>query len=98
MMDSHNTANKLHRAPLVSLVRSAKGYLAFLIVGVGMFLVPLALYGCPGCKQGYDAGSVNASVGDAYSMSVIFMLAVPATLVTVFTIVLTRRLKNIEKK
>ncbi|MBI2794090.1 MAG: hypothetical protein HYX66_05500 [Ignavibacteria bacterium] len=98
MMDSPNNARKLHLAPSMSLVRSTRGYLVYIFVVVSMFLVPMALYACPGCKQGYAPESVNAAVGDAYSMSVIFMLAVPATLVTVFTIVLTRRLRNIEKK
>lgn len=98
MMEWHNNVRRMNRALLVSRFCGTRGYLAYLLVVGGLFFVPLAMYACPGCKQGYAAESVNASVGDAYSMSVIFMLAVPATLVTVFTIVLTRRLRNIEKK
>lgn len=48
---------------------------------------------CPGCKDGFASGP-NSSIGEAYSWSILFMLGVPATIITVFTIVLVRRLKQ----
>lgn len=48
---------------------------------------------CPGCKDGFASGP-NAGLGEAYSWSILFMLGVPATIVTVFTIVIVRRLKQ----
>lgn len=54
-------------------------------------------FACPNCKDGFGSGTGNASIGDAYSMSVLFMLGVPLTLLTVFTIVIARRLKAVDK-
>lgn len=48
---------------------------------------------CPGCKDGFSSGP-NAGIGEAYSWSILFMLGVSATIVTVFTIVIVRRLKQ----
>ena len=48
---------------------------------------------CPGCKDGFATGA-NAGLGEAYTWSILFMLGVPATIVTAFTIVIIRRLKQ----
>lgn len=48
---------------------------------------------CPGCKDGFATGP-NSGIGEAYSWSILFMLGVPATIITVFTIVIVRRLKQ----
>lgn len=98
MMDSYTKTGWLHTAILRPLAGRAAARLSFLIFAVVLFWIPLAVSACPNCKEGFEAGSANAAVGDAYSLSVIFMLAVPATLVTVFTIVLTRRLRSIDRK
>jgi heme/copper-type cytochrome/quinol oxidase subunit 2 len=60
-----------------------------LLVGVQNFLMA-----CPSCSDNFTKGSANASVGDSYSWSVLFMLFVPLTIVTVFTILVTKRLRN----
>jgi predicted small secreted protein len=60
------------------------------IVFVAMSTV---VWACPNCKDGIANGP-NASIGDAYSMSVVFMLTVPITILTVFTVVIARKLKQ----
>ncbi len=52
---------------------------------------------CPACKEGFKPGSVEAAAGSAFSMSVMFMLAVPLLIVTSFTVVLVRRMKKVER-
>lgn len=52
---------------------------------------------CPACKEGFKPGTAEAAAGSAFSMSVMFMLAVPTLIVTSFTIVLVRRMKKVER-
>lgn len=52
-----------------------------------------AVWACPNCKDGIANGP-NASIGDAYSMSVVFMLAVPTLILTVATVVIRKKLKD----
>lgn len=60
----------------------------------GLWLVASSvMWACPNCKDGIANGP-NASIGDAYSMSVVFMLAVPTVILTVATIVIAKKLKD----
>lgn len=68
-------------------------FVLMLTVGFGV----VTALACPNCKDGFGSGTANASIGDAYSMSVLFMLGVPLTLVTVFTVVIARRLRGERK-
>lgn len=62
----------------------------------GLWLVATSIsWACPNCKDGIANGP-NASIGDAYSMSVVFMLAVPTVILTVATIVIAKKLKQVE--
>lgn len=67
--------------------------LRWLPVAVMLCLVSTDMLGCPGCKEGFATGP-NAGLGEAYSWSILLMLGVPATIVTTFTIVIVRRLKQ----
>ncbi|MFM8770412.1 MAG: hypothetical protein ACKOE4_00100 [Candidatus Kapaibacterium sp.] len=60
----------------------------FLLTGVG------TLMACPACKDSYTKGGQNAAVGDAYSLSVMVMLAVPITILTVAIVMIARRLRQ----
>lgn len=51
---------------------------------------------CPACKDGYTAGSKQAAIGEAYSMSVLFMLGVPMTIVAVAGIAYARHMRKIK--
>lgn len=62
--------------------------LVFLLTGVG------TLVACPACKDSYTKGGQNAAVGDAYSLSVIVMLAVPITILTIAIVMIARRLRQ----
>jgi hypothetical protein len=53
-----------------------------------------AAMACPACKDSFTKNSANASVGELYSWSVLFMLAVPLTLVVGFGVVIAKRLRN----
>lgn len=52
---------------------------------------------CPACKEGYAAGSKQAAIGQSYSISVLFMLGVPFTIVTIAGIAYARHMKRIKK-
>ncbi len=49
---------------------------------------------CPACKDSFTKHGSNASVGDAYSLSVIVMLSVPITILIVGIVVIARRLRQ----
>lgn len=49
---------------------------------------------CPACKDSFTKHGSNASVGDAYSLSVIVMLSVPITILTVGIVIIARRLRQ----
>lgn len=52
------------------------------------------LMACPACKDSFAKHGSNASVGDAYSLSVIVMLSVPITILTVGIVIIARRLRQ----
>lgn len=54
----------------------------------------LDVMACPACKDSFTKNSHNATVGEAYSLSVIVMLAVPLTILTVGIIAVARRLRQ----
>lgn len=64
-----------------------------------MMLVPMVIWAssvlqaCPSCTDNFTKGSANASVGDAYSMSVLFMLVVPLSILSVFIVVIVRKMR-----
>jgi len=64
-------------------------------VGTALVLLSVqSLQACPACKDGFGSNGANASVGDAYSWSILFMLGVPITILTVFTVLLTRKIRQ----
>jgi len=64
-----------------------------------LVLVPMMIWAnsvllaCPSCTDNFTKGSANAAVGDAYSMSVLFMLVVPISILTGFTVVIVRKMR-----
>lgn len=61
---------------------------------MAMLLAMQDVMACPACKDSYTKNSHNATVGEAYSLSVIVMLAVPLTILTVGIIAVARRLRQ----
>lgn len=59
-----------------------------------MLLASTALEACPACKDSFGSNGANASVGDAYSWSIMFMLGVPITILTVFIVVIARKIRQ----
>jgi len=53
---------------------------------------------CPSCKEGFKAGTTEAAAGEAFSISVLFMLGVPMLIVGGFAVVLVRKMKQVEKE
>jgi hypothetical protein len=51
------------------------------------------LQACPSCSDNFTKGSANASVGDSYSMSVLFMLVVPLSILSAFIVVIVRKMR-----
>lgn len=49
---------------------------------------------CPSCSDNFTKGSANAALGEAYSWSVLFMLAVPISIVTAFGVAMWRKQRS----
>lgn len=66
------------------------------LISIVVFLLTSisALMACPACKDSYTKSSQNAAVGDAYSLSVMVMLAVPVTILTIAIVMIARRLRQ----
>jgi len=49
----------------------------FILAVIVMFMLNAynMVIACPGCKDAYDAGSGHSSIGESYSWSVVFFLA-----------------------
>lgn len=52
------------------------------------------LMACPSCSDNYTKGSAQASVGEAYSYSVLFLLAVPITILSLFIFFMVRKYRS----
>lgn len=63
--------------------------IALIVVVVAMS--SQTLLACPSCSDNFTKGSANASLGEAYSWSVLFMLAVPLFIVTTFVLMMWKR-------
>lgn len=75
--------------------RFVVGCVASLVIALSCVNVVQA---CPACKDGYAAGSKQAAIGEAYSISVLFMLSMPLTILSVAGVVYVRHMKKIRKK
>ncbi len=68
--------------------------LARMVLVVGALVVAAEnVAACPACKDSFSGGQ-NASIGEAYSWSILFMLGVPITIVTIGAVVIARRLRQ----
>ena len=65
-----------------------------IMVVLTLVLVAQSLNACPACKDSFGANGANASVGDAYSWSVLFMLSVPLTILTVAIVLVARKIRQ----
>lgn len=63
------------------------------VIALGMVVVEKTL-ACPACKDSFTSAGSNGSVGDAYSISILFMLGVPITIVCVATIIVAKQLRK----
>lgn len=61
---------------------------------VCLFLASEVLNACPACKDSFGANGANKAVGDAYSYSILFMLGVPITILTVFIVIITKKIRQ----
>lgn len=52
------------------------------------------LNACPACKDSFGANGANKAVGDAYSYSIMFMLGVPITILTVFIVIIAKKIRQ----
>lgn len=68
------------------------------LVGTLLIVVGSTMTACPACKDGYTAGTKQAAIGEAYSISVLFMLGMPLTILTVAGVAYVRHMKKIRKK
>lgn len=66
-----------------------------IVLGAVVFLMwaTSAVQACPSCSDNFTKGSANASVGDSYSMSVLFMLVMPLSILAAFTVVIVRKMR-----
>ena len=64
----------------------------FMIVIVGLFVLSIGAYACPNCKDAYEIGSKQGSIGESYSYSVLFFLGMFTTLLVGGTLFLRRQI------
>lgn len=62
-----------------------------LFVGV-FFVVVAASHACPSCKDAYEIGSKQSSIGESYSYSVVFFLSMFTSLIVGGTLFLRRQM------
>jgi len=65
-----------------------------IICCLALGILSQSLHACPACKDSFGANGANASVGDAYSWSVLFMLSVPLTILTVAIVLVARKIRQ----
>jgi hypothetical protein len=67
---------------------------ARIVLAIGALVVLIEnAAACPECKDSFSGGQ-NASVGEAYSWSILFMLGVTITIISVAIVVIARRLRQ----
>ena len=55
------------------------------------------LIACPNCKDGFTAGTKQASIGEAYSFTIYMLIALPMILIAVITTKIIRRVREHER-
>lgn len=76
--------------------------------GIKFYVIPIviaifvcfsnALFACPNCKDGFEAATAQASVGEAYSFTIYMMIAVPMILVSVIATKIVRKVRKHEQQ
>jgi len=51
-------------------------------------------YACPNCKEGFAAGTAQANVGAAYSITTLFMILVPIIVVSTLFLKIRHEIKK----
>ena len=56
------------------------------IIAVAALFCTNALNACPNCKDAFEKGSVGASIGEGYSLSVLFMITMMMSVLIGFSL------------
>ena len=55
------------------------------------------LTACPNCKEGFDAATQQASIGEAYSYSIYMLIGLPIAIIAVVAVKIIRRVREHER-
>ncbi len=55
------------------------------------------LVACPNCKDGFAGTTQQASIGEAYSLTIYMLIALPTILIAVVTTKIVRRVREHER-
>lgn len=75
-------------------IPNLKNWFKTIIILIFVELLPSALLACPNCKAGFTETTQQASVGEAMSLSVIFMIALPVFLISTIAMMIRRQSKK----
>lgn len=53
---------------------------------------------CPNCKEGFEAATTQASVGEAYSFTIYMLIAMPMIIVSVIATKIIRKVREHERQ
>lgn len=56
------------------------------------------LLACPNCKEGFEATTAQASVGEAYSFTIYMLIAMPMIIVSIIATKIVRKVREHERQ
>jgi ABC-type multidrug transport system permease subunit len=56
------------------------------------------LLACPNCKDGFEATTTQASVGEAYSFTIYMLIAMPMIIVSIIATKIVRKVREHERQ
>lgn len=68
------------------------------MTGVLIFLAPLLASACEGCKSSAQSGGAPNAIGEAFGLSIYFMLAVPTLIMIGMTRMIIRQCRALDRQ
>ncbi len=78
------------------MVRKIKFYVIPILIAIFVCFTG-TLTACPNCKDGFNATTQQASIGEAYSFTIYMLIALPMILIAVVTTKIVRRVREHER-
>lgn len=78
------------------MFRNIKFYVIPILIAIFVCFTG-TLTACPNCKEGFNAATQQASIGEAYSYSIYMLITLPVLLIAVVTTMIIRRVRAHER-